>query len=168
MSCQHCNFLQKHGNKIHDSSNWSSIPLLQNHAFFMKFSLRFLCWNGLAKYATKNDTPGTSTCLLKLSQHAVLHRLQFCERVFYRHVGCKRWAHPTFPTMKTIYYLRVDKPPLYFQHFKIFITANVSVTNHLSMFQWLTIFNFFNFIFVLSHEKLTQRLCSASCSWFFF
>jgi len=100
-------------------------------------------------------------------EHAVLHRLQFCERVFYRHVGCKRWAHPTFPTMITIYYLRVDKPPLYFQHFKIFITANVSVTNHLSMFQWLTISNFFNFIFVLSHEKLTQRLCSASCSWFF-
>ena len=64
ISCQHCNFLQTYGIKNHDCSNWSSIPLLRNHAFFMKFSRRLLCWNGLAKYATKNDTPGTDFSII--------------------------------------------------------------------------------------------------------
>ena len=36
--------------KQHPSSTESCI--------FMKFSLRLPCWTGLAKYATKNDTPG--------------------------------------------------------------------------------------------------------------
>ena len=36
----------------------SSIPPLRNHVFFIKIRLRFLCLNGLAKYATNNNKPG--------------------------------------------------------------------------------------------------------------
>ena len=58
VSCEHRNFLATHGSNIYDSSNYSSIPLLQNHAVFMKFYLRLLWLNRLAKCAIFHNTPG--------------------------------------------------------------------------------------------------------------
>ena len=55
----------------------SSIPPLWNHVFFIKIRLRFLCLNGLAKYATNNNTPGKCNRSRKISRKKANFLQQF-------------------------------------------------------------------------------------------